>query len=271
MGQYVQADQNVRVYVEDIGPQSGPAVLLLHGWPLSHKAYEYQFNQLPKLGIRCIGMDMRGFGQSDRPFDGYGYNRLADDVRAVIDAMELTDLTLGGHSMGGAIALRYMARHNAHGVRRLALFGAAAPSFVRRPDFPFGHPQSEVSEMIEQAYVDRPVLLRSFGEMFFYRFISAPMAQWFFGLGLEAAGWATAAALLTLRDATLFGDISKIQVPTLIMHGVHDRVCPFVLGETQHRAIRGSVLIPFEKSGHALFIEQQAEFNAHLARFVEMH
>lgn len=271
MGQYVSVQRDVRVYIEDIGPKSGPVLLLLHGWPLSHKAYEYQFIQLPKLGIRCIGMDMRGFGQSDRPFDGYDYNRLADDVRAVIDAMELGDITLAGHSMGGAVALRYMTRHNAHGVLRLALFAAAAPSFVRRPDFALGFAQSEVSELIDQACNDRPALLHRFGEMFFNRFISAPMAQWFFDIGLAASGWAAAHALLTLRDATLFGDIGKIHVPTLLMHGVHDRICPFGLGETQHRAIRGSVLIPFEHSGHGLFIEQQAEFNSNLARFVQLH
>ena len=73
-------------------------------------------------------MDIRGFGQSSRPWHGYDYNRLSDDVRGVIDALQLNNITLGGHSTGGAIAIRYIARHKSHGVSKLALFAAAAPS-----------------------------------------------------------------------------------------------------------------------------------------------
>lgn len=271
MGFYINAEPGVNIYVEDLGPKEADTVLLIHGWPLSLDAYEYQLDHLPKFGIRCVAMDTRGFGRSDKPFEGYGLSRLADDIRAVIDALGLTGITLGGHSMGGAIALRYMARHDAHGVSKLALFAAAAPSFTRRPDFPHGFTQAEVSALIEQSHADRPVLLRTFGEMFFYQYVSQPLQGWFMDLGLSAAGWATAAALVTLRDSTLFGDVASIRVPTLIMHGVHDRVCPFAFGQAQHQAIRGSVLIPMEQSGHGLFWEQRTEFNSNLARFVQMH
>jgi non-heme chloroperoxidase len=103
--------------------------------------------------------------------------------------------------------------------------------------------------------------------MFFHQYITPSLGDWFYGLGLEAAGWATVACLATLRDSTLFGDLNRIHVPTLIMHGVHDRVCPFALGEAQHQGIRASVLIPFEQSGHGLFVEQRDKFNSDLAGF----
>lgn len=267
MGYLITVEPGVAVYTEDLNPAGSRTILFLHGWPLSHEAYEYQLNQLPKMGFRCIAVDMRGFGRSDKPWGGYDYNRLADDVRAVIDALGLEGITLAGHSMGGAIAIHYMARHQGHGVSRLALFGAAAPSFVRRPDFAVGHTRDEVSALIAQGHGDRPVLLRTFGEMFFYRHVTPQLADWFFQMGLQAAGWSTIACLVTLRDSTLFGDLGRIRVPTLILHGVHDRVCPFTLGEAMHQGIRGSILVPFEQSGHGLFWEQREKLNSELAGF----
>jgi len=267
MGYQIMVEPGVQVYVEDLNPQGAHTILFLHGWPLNGNAYEYQLEHLPKMGFRCLAMDTRGFGRSDRPWHGYDYNRLADDVRAVIDAFGLEGITLAGHSMGGAIAIRYMARHGGKGVSRLALFGAAAPSFVRRPDFPYGKTRDEVNALIEQGYRSRPTMLRAFGDMFFYRYVPPALGDWFFGLGLEAAGWATMQCLVTLRDSTMFGDLGRVRVPTLILHGVHDMICPFALGEMQHRGIRGSTLVPFEESGHGLFWEQREKFNSELAGF----
>ena len=107
MGYYVKVEPNVLNYVEDLNPTGSKTILFLHGWPGSHNLFEYQFDQLPKLGYRCIGMDTRGFGNSDRPFTGYNYDRLADDVRGVIDALQLKDITLAGHSMSGATGNDY--------------------------------------------------------------------------------------------------------------------------------------------------------------------
>ena len=267
MGYQIMVEPGVQVYVEDLNPQGTRTILFLHGWPLNLNAYEYQLEQLPKMGFRCLAMDTRGFGRSDRPWGGYDYNRLADDVRAVIDTFSLDNITLAGHSMGGAIALHYVARHNGHGVGRLALFGAAAPTFVKRPDFPCGHTRDEVSGLIEMGYNDRPSLLRTFGSMFFFQYVRSSLEDWFYDLGLQAAGWSTMACLTTLKDSTLFGDLGRVRLPTLIMHGVHDRVCPFQLGEAQHQGIRGSVLVPFEQSGHGLFWEQREKFNSELAGF----
>jgi non-heme chloroperoxidase len=267
MGYQIMVEPGVQVYVEDLNPQGARTILFLHGWPLNGNAYEYQLEHLPKMGFRCLVMDTRGFGRSDRPWGGYDYNRLADDVRVVIDTFGLENVTLAGHSMGGAIAIRYMARHGGHGVGKLALFGAAAPSFVRRPDFPYGQTRDEVNTLLEMGYNNRPSLLRTFGSLFFYQYVRSALEDWFYDLGLEAAGWATMQCLVTLRDSTLFGDMNRIRVPTLILHGVHDRVCPIELGQTQHQGIRTSVLVPFEESGHGLFYEQREKFNSEFAGF----
>lgn len=270
MGYYVKVEPGVKNYVEDINPTGSKTILFLHGWPGSHKLFEYQFDQLPRLGYRCIGIDTRGFGNSDKPWGGYDYDRLADDVRCVIEALELEDITLGGHSTGGAIAVRYMARHRAHGVSKLALFAAAAPSLIQRPYFPHGLPKEAVTDIIKGTLDDRPKMLRGFGEMFFFRHITEPFSDWFFQLGLEAAGWATAAIANTwLGEEKLFSDLEKIQVPTLILHGIHDQVCRFPLAEAQQKAVKNSRLVPFKYSGHGLFYDQREEFNKELIRFIE--
>lgn len=269
MGYYIKVEPDVKIYVEDVNPGGKKTILFIHGWPLSHDAYEYQFNVLPKMGYRCIGIDTRGFGKSDKPWSGYSYNRLSDDLRGVVEALSLKDFTLCGHSMGGATAIRYMARHNGYGVSKLALFGAAAPSLTKSPDFPYGLPKEAVTALIEGTYNDRPQMLIDFGNMFLFQYATEPLNDWFFQLGLEASGWATAACATTFRDESLFADLEKINVPTLIIHGIHDKVCLFPLAEAMKRGIKNAKLVPFEYSGHGTFYEERDKFNKELTEFIE--
>ncbi len=268
-GRYIAVEPNVRIYVEDVDPGGGKPILFVHGWPANHKMFEYQFNQLPKMGYRCIGMDMRGFGNSDKPWSGYTYDRLADDIRCVVEALQLDDFTLGGHSTGGGVTIRYMARHNGYGVSKLALFAAAAPSLIQRPYFPYGLTRDDIIKIIQDTYNDRPRMLQGFGDIFFYQHVTEPFSDWFFQLGLQAASWSTAAVANTwLDEEGLFLDLGKIHVPTLILHGIHDQVCRFPLAEAQNRGIANSRLVPFENSGHGLFYDERDRFNYELAQFI---
>ncbi len=267
MGYFVNGKDDVKIFVQDLNPEYEKTILFLHGWPANYKLFEYQLDQLPNYGFRCIGIDTRGFGNSDKPFQGYDYDTLADDVRNVIDALGLKNITLAGHSTGGAIAIRYMARHNGHGVAKLALFAAAAPSLIKRPDFPYGLDKEAVLDIIHGTLTDRPQMLQNFGDMFFFQHITNAFSDWFFQLGLQAAGWATAAISYTWINEVLFSDLGKIQVPTLIIHGIHDKVVPFQLGEIQQKMIKNAVLLPFEFSGHATFYDQRDDFNYELMKF----
>lgn len=269
MGFYVNVEPNVNIFVEDINPEGDKTILFVHGWPGDHTLFEYQYNQLPKLGYRCIGIDTRGFGQSDRPWHGYGYDRLADDVRCVIDAMQLKDITLGGHSTGGAIVIRYMARHRGHGVSKLALFAAAAPSLIQRPYFPYGSTKEAVLDIIQGTYDNRPNMLVNFGNMIFHNYVTPSLADWVFQLGLQASSWATAAIANTWIEEDLFQDLGMIRVPTLILHGLNDKVCLFPLAVAQKEGIRNAKLVPFECCGHFLFYDQMDRFNKELIEFVE--
>ena len=170
--------------------------------------------------------------------------------------------------MGGAIAVRYMGRHGGYGVSKLALFAAAAPSLTQRPGFPYGLPKEDVTQLIQMAYSDRAKMLRTFGEMFFFQFATQPLNEWFFNLGLQAAGWTTAKCAVTFRDEELFSDLGRIRVPTLILHGIHDKVCQYQIAIAMHKGIKNPKLVPFEYSGHGLFYEQRDKFNSELAQFV---
>jgi len=184
--------------------------------------------------------------------------------------MRLDNITLGGHSTGGGIAVRYMARHQGYGVSKLALFAAAAPSLVQRPYFPYGLPPQAVLDIIRETYEDRPRMLRNFGDMIFHNYVTPALSDWIFQLGLEAAGWATAAiAKPWLDEEELFSDLAKINVSTLILHGLNDQVCLFPLAIAQKNGIRNAKLVPFESCGHFLFYDQRERFNQELVRSIE--
>ncbi|HBM80337.1 MAG TPA: alpha/beta hydrolase, partial [Clostridiaceae bacterium] len=152
---------------------------------------------------------------------------------------------------------------------KLVLCAAVAPSLIKRPDFPYGLDKETVLQIIQGTYADRPKMLRDFGDMFFYQHTTEAFLNWFFQLGLQAAGWATAAVAKMWIDETFFSDLETIDVPTLIIHGIHDRIVPFSLGEIQEQSIKNSKLIPFEYSGHGVFYEQYDKFNEELVKFIE--
>jgi non-heme chloroperoxidase len=269
MGYYVKVEPDVKIYVEDLNEGAGKTILFIHGWPGSHKLFEYQFDILPKLGYRCIGIDTRGFGDSDKPYKGYNFDRLSDDVRYIIDLLKLKNITLVGHSTGGGIAVRYMARHKGYGVAKLALAASIAPSLIKRPNFPYGLDRETVIQLIKGTYNDRPKMLKEFGDMFFYQHITEAFSNWFFQLGLQAAGWATAEISNAWINEVFFSDLEQINVPTLIIHGIHDKVVPFELGEIQEKYIKNSKLLPFKFSGHASFYDEKDRFNKELMKFIE--
>ncbi|GIO59768.1 alpha/beta fold hydrolase [Paenibacillus cineris] len=259
MGYYVTVEPGVQLYVEDINPAGSKTIVFLHGWPLNHDQFEYQFNVLPGMGYRCIGIDWRGFGKSDRPYGGYHLERLADDIRAVVDALQLKDFVLAGHSTGGAIAIKYVVRYNGGGVSKLVLIDAAAPR---------GFTKETAAQLLKQSLNDRANMMRGVTDIFFFRYISKPFADWFVQMGMQAAGWSTAAIIVMLRDFDLTADLSHIQVPTLIVHGIHDQVIPFSQAEEMQRLIPHSQLVPFMYSGHGSFYDERDKFNEVVQEFV---
>lgn len=264
---YVEVEAGVRVFVQDWGV--GKPIVFIHGWPLSHEMFEYQFTQLPIHGYRCIGIDLRGYGKSDKPWGDYSFDIMADDVKKVLEALNLPDITLVGFSMGGAVSVRYMARHAGAYVAKLVLLGAATPCLTKKPDFPQGLDTAPYDNFINTCYSDRAKMNAGFGNATFHKPLSSELSNWFTNLGMQASPRATAMGVVALRDSDLRPDLAKITVPTAIFHGVHDKIAPMsITAEVNHQGIKGSKLLRFENSGHGLFYDEKDKLNEELMHFV---
>lgn len=267
--EYIKVETNVSLHITDAG--EGKPIVLIHGWPLSDEMYEYQYNDLVNKNFRVIGITLRGFGKSDKPFGAYNYDVHALDIKRVLDKLDIKDAMLVGFSMGGAIAVRFVAAYNETQVSKLVLAGAAVPVWTQREDFPYNLPQSAVDDLIKLNYKDRPKLLSDFAKIFSATETSLNdgIGNWLNGIGLSASSHATAECLVALRDTDLRPDLEKIKIPTLILHGKNDKICSFDLAEQMKAGISDSKLVAFEKSGHSLFLEETKKFNSELIKFAE--
>lgn len=266
---YIEVEKDVHIFVQDINPGPGSKpVFFVHGWPLNHKMFQYQYNVLPEHGFRCISMDIRGNGQSSKPWQGYSYDRWADDLGVVLETLRLENATLVGFSFGGAVSIRYMSRYGGRHIKKLALVDAVSPSFVKTPDSPYGVTKGQADALINQMYVNLPKFLSDTSLMFFNRNLGSATSDWFVDLGLESASYALIKILQTASKEDISKDLSQIHVPTAIFHGVHDQFIPLQSAQLTQQRIRGSQLYPFGNSGHGLPIEQADEFNKALMNFI---
>src|SRR5665647_2121592 len=265
--EYIEVEPNVHLHITDAG--EGRPVVLIPGWPLSDEMYEYQYNDLINKNFRVIGITLRGFGKSDKPYRAYNYDIHASDIKKVLSKLDIKDAVLAGFSMGGAIAIRYVSAYKGAHVSKLVLCGAAAPIWTQRKDFPYNLPQSAVDDLIKLNYKDRPKLLSDFAKIFSATetSLNEGIGSWLNGICLSASSYATAQCLIALRDTDLRSDMGEIKIPTLIMHGKKDKICSFDLALQMKAVIAGSQIIVFEKSGHSLFLEETAKFNKELIRF----
>jgi pimeloyl-ACP methyl ester carboxylesterase len=265
--EYIEVEPNIKLHITDGG--EGRPVILIHGWPLSDEMYEYQYNDLLKNKFRVIGITLRGFGKSDKPYGQYNYDVHALDIKRVLDILDINDAVLLGFSMGGAIAVRYVSVYNGAHVSKLVLAGAAVPLWTQRKDFPYNLTQSSVDDLIKLNNTDRPKLLSDFAKIFSATptSLNEGIGSWLNGIALSASSYATAQCLVALRDTDLREDMAKIKMPTLIMHGKKDKICSYDLALQMNTGIEKSQLVAFENSGHSMFLEETGKFNEELIKF----
>ncbi len=259
---YITSNDGTKIAVYDYLPQGKQTIFLIHGWPLSHKIFEYQINLLTDWGYRVVAVDLRGFGKSDTPANGYSYDQMSADIFQIVRKLSLKNFILVGFSMGGSIALRYMNRYNGMGVCRLILLSAAAPCFTRRPGFPYGKTVQEVDDLISLAETDRPQLCQNFSQQLFACPHSDAVIDWFRDIALSASGLGTINCAISLRDEDGRDDLGCVHVPTYIIHGNKDIIVSNELAEIQHENICGSKLISLPDSGHGIMYDQLEKFNS---------
>lgn len=268
--EYIEVEKNVKLHVTDLG--EGRPIVLIHGWPLNDAMYEYQYQYLVKKGFRVIGISLRGFGKSDRPYGKYNFDVFSDDIKVVLEKLKIENAVLGGFSMGGAVVTHYITKYNGAHVSKLALFAAAAPSWKQREGFPYGVTDEAAAGLIKTTETNRQQLIEDFGKAFgaTETSLSAPMASWLASINSEASPYATTQSITALRDLDLRPELAKIKVPVAIFHGTKDKLCDFVFAEQLHKGIKNSYIVKFENSGHALFIEEMDKFNTELEKFARL-
>lgn len=267
MDRFIEVSNGIKLFVKDQG--EGDILVFISGWPYDHRSWEYQFNQLSKQ-YRCIGIDLRGFGFSDKPFGEYSYYVFADDIHAVLQALSIKDAILIGHSMGGATTLHYAAKYqDTKTIKKIVLCGAAAPRLVKTKDFSFGMNPEDLQNLINLCDSDRAKLLTTFGSIFFHSKLSPELSNWFWITGMEASPYATMKCLEMFGIADLSEDMKKVNIPTLILCGKYDKVCPFELSDILGKNIKNAKLIPFENSGHGLFYDEREKFNKAISDFAK--
>ncbi len=261
----------VELYYEDHG--SGSPVLLIHGFPLSGRAWERQERALIAAGHRVITYDRRGFGKSSQPSTGYDYDTFAADLDKLVTALDLRDFDLAGHSMGGGEIARYLGAYGTSRVRRAAIISGVPPYLLKTSETPHGVPQEVFDQIAEALTADRAAYFTEWDKNFFNldqtlgSRISAEVVQdsWNTAVGASPAG--TIACVPTWHT-DFRADLSKIDIPVLVMHGTEDRILPIeACGPRTHELIPGSEYDPIEGAPHGLSWTHADEINAELLRF----
>jgi pimeloyl-ACP methyl ester carboxylesterase len=222
--EFIEVEKNVRLHVTDLG--EGRPVILIHGWPLSDEMYEYQYSALIKTGCRPIGITLRGFGQSDKPYGKYDFDVFAQDIKVVLEELQIDNAVLGGFSFGAATVIRFASKYNNEHISKLALFGAAAPCEVRKNDFPYGLPVEVLNSLIQLNSENRPQLIEEFGKLFAATETAMPknISDWLAGIQFQSSQYAMEQGLIMIRDSDLRADLEKITIPTVIFHGKLDKL-----------------------------------------------
>ncbi|MBE8971119.1 alpha/beta hydrolase [Nostocales cyanobacterium LEGE 12452] len=266
----IETQDGTILFFQDWG--AGKPVVFIHGWGVGADMWEYQMTALSSQGLRCIAYDRRGCGRSSQPGDGYDFDTFADDLATVIEQLDLHEVNLVSHSMGGGEVARYLSRHGANRIDRVVMIATTTPLLLKTVDNPNGIDKQVFDQMVVELNCDRPHYFASIAPNFFGVglpdcSVSPEMMQWLVELALRASPKASLDMLRTQSETDLRADISAFTVPTLIIHGDTDSSAPLELtGQKTADAIPGSQLKVCENAAHGLFITHKERLNRDLLR-----
>jgi non-heme chloroperoxidase len=256
---YVETSDGTSLFYNDWG--TGKPVVFSHAWGLNADIWEYQLTELTDQGLRCIAYDRRGHGRSSDPGRGYDYDTLSDDLAAIIERLDLAEVTLVGFSMGSGEVARYLSRHGSSRIARTVLVSAMSP----KPDgglFP---------GFIAGLKKDRPAFLAGGVPMFIGGESSASpaMSQWILTQFLRASPKATIECMRAISASDLRADFAALKLPTLIIHGAGDQVNPLdKTAKLTAAIIPGCELRVYENAPHGLVITHRDRFTKDLLAFI---
>ncbi|WP_434696388.1 alpha/beta hydrolase [Pseudomonas sp. Z1-14] len=274
-GSYITTQDGVQLYYKDWGPKDGPVVTFSHGWPLNSDSWESQMLFLADQGYRVIAHDRRGHGRSSQSWEGNDMDHYADDLAAVINALDLNDVTLVGFSTGGGEITRYIGRHGTDRVKKAALISAVPPMMLQTEDYPGGLP-IEVFDGLRKASLDnRSQLYRDIASGPFFGFnrdgakISQGLIDSFWVQGMQAGHKNTYDCIAAFSATDFRADLARFDVPTLIVHGDDDQIVP--IDASAHAAaelVQNAELIVYPGAPHGLTDTHKDRLNQDLLDFL---
>jgi non-heme chloroperoxidase len=262
----------IDLYYEDNG--SGRPVVLLHGWPLDSRSWEPQLPALVQAGHRVITYDRRGSGRSSRPATGYDFDTLAADLDTLLTTLDLHDVVLVGFSLGTGEVARYVGRYGTDRLRGCVMIETLAPSFTKSEDNPKGVDQAAVEGVQQAILADRYAwltgLLGDFLNLDQYlgKRVSEETVRAMWEAGADASPLATFAGPVDWLD-DFTQDITRMTVPTLIIHGTADRILSIDgQGRRLHAALPDARYVEIEGGPHVLCVTHRDEVNRELLAFL---
>jgi non-heme chloroperoxidase len=262
----------IELHYEDYG--SGSPVVLIHGYPLSGRAWDKQLAPLLAVGHRVITYDRRGAGESSQPSSGYDWDTFAADLAALIDKLGLEGVTLVGHSMGTGEVTRYLGTYGSAKVDRAVLIGPIPPFLSQAPDNPEGIPANLFDGFRQSAAADPPAWMKGFLDNFYNidqfggNRVSDEAYKASFNVAVSMSALAAYAEIATWQ-ADFRADLPKIDVPVLVIQGDADRILPLEkTGKRLPGLVSGLELVVIEGGPHAIPWTHTDEVNAALLRFL---
>jgi len=270
---YVTTPDGTQIYVKDWG--AGKPVVLSHGWPLNADSWESQMLHLASNGLRVIAHDRRGHGRSSQSWHGNEMNTYADDLAAVMNALDLQDATLVGFSTGGGEVARYIGRHGRARVARVALVSAVPPLMLKTAANPGGLPIEVFDSIRAGSMTNRSQLYRDLASGPFFGFnrpgakVSQALVEWFWMQGMTAGHKNAYDCIKAFSETDFTEDLKKFDTtPTLVIHGDDDQIVPIDgAGRASAKLLRNARLVVYAGAPHGLTDTHKDKLNADLLAF----
>lgn len=270
----VKTNDGAEIFYKDWG--RGPVVMLSHGWPLSADAWEDQLFTLASHGYRVIAHDRRGHGRSSQTWDGNDMDTYADDLAAVVHALDLREVTHIGHSTGGGEVTRYIGRHGTSRVKAAVLVSAIPPTMLKTGRNPEGLPIEVFDEIRKGVETDRSQYYHELAESFYGANrpgskVSQGIKDAFWLMSMQAGLKNSYDCIKQFSESTFYDDLSKFDVPTLIIHGDDDQIVPIDdAARKSVELVRGATLKVYPGAPHGLMVTHRDQFNQDLLEFLKV-
>jgi non-heme chloroperoxidase len=270
----VSANDGAQIFYKDWG--SGPPVVLSHGWPLNADSWDDQMIFLASRGVRCIAFDRRGHGRSSQSWTGNDYDTFAEDLKALMDQLDLRNTTLSGHSAGAGDVARYVGRYGTGRVAKVVLVSSIPPLMLRTSANPGGVPLEVFDGIRSGLLKDRAQLYREIGDGPFYGAnrpgsnVSQGTKDAFWLWCMQVSLRAAYEGVRAFSETDFTQDLKRFDVPTLIIHGEDDQNVPIANSAVRSaKLIQNASLKIYEQAPHGLFVTHKERFNADLWNFVD--